>query len=132
MVKLVFLEPRFAGGSHVCTRSRTTVGRVADNLLVLEDPSVSAHHCEILVHGGEVIIRDLGSSNGTVVNGAKLANQQAPARNGTVVRFGSVEARVEITPGEVDGSDTEITAIYSHGRVLRQSRRSGDGSPSSG
>jgi pSer/pThr/pTyr-binding forkhead associated (FHA) protein len=129
MVKLVFADSRFAGGAWPCVLSRTTVGRAADNAVVLPDPSVSAYHCEVLVHGGEVIVRDLGSSNGTFVNGTRLSNQQAPARNGDRVQFGNVEARVEIAPGEVDPGDTEITAIYSHGRVLRRTRRPGDDTP---
>lgn len=132
MVRLVFADVQRGSEPRECTRSRTTVGRAVDNDVILADPSVSAYHCEVLVHGGEVIVRDLGSSNGTMVNGVRLSNGQAPVRNGAVLQFGIVEVRVEISPGEADPGDTEITAIYSHGRVLRQDRRSGNGSPSSG
>lgn len=123
MARLVFTDPRFAGAAYSCMGEKTTVGRAPDNTLIIEDPSVSAHHCEILVHGTEVIVRDLGSRNGTLVNGARLTNQQAPVVHGARLQLGQVQARVEIAPMELPGGDTEITALYSHRRVLRDGGR---------
>ncbi len=48
----------------------TTLGRNPDNTVQLFDESVSLHHCVIERRGAAFVLRDLGSSNGTYVNGA--------------------------------------------------------------
>src|SRR6266481_1856807 len=50
----------------------TTVGRAPDNDVVLHEPSVSRHHARFDVGAGGVSVVDLGSANGTTVNGAEL------------------------------------------------------------
>ncbi|MFM1768641.1 MAG: hypothetical protein RJA22_1170 [Verrucomicrobiota bacterium] len=125
MARLVFTDPRFQGTTYECVQERTAVGRAGDNHLVIPHASVSEHHCVVLVHGTEVILRDLGSTNGTFVNGLRLVNQQAAVRHGATVQFGDVEARVEIPPGEGHSGDTEITAVYGHGRAIRAMRSAG-------
>jgi serine/threonine protein kinase len=47
----------------------TIIGRAADCDLVLRDDEVSKHHCQIVLGPGEVVVEDLGSTNGTIVNG---------------------------------------------------------------
>lgn len=44
-----------------------TIGRKKDNLLCIQNSKVSAYHCEILIEHGKLFIRDLGSSNGTML-----------------------------------------------------------------
>jgi len=51
------------------------VGRGDDCDLCLHDPEVSRHHCLIRVRGNETAISDLGSSNGTFINGHRLLSQ---------------------------------------------------------
>lgn len=46
-----------------------TIGRIADNTIVLPDITVSRSHAKILISGGRVMISDLNSANGTLVNG---------------------------------------------------------------
>jgi hypothetical protein len=77
MAKLIFINPEHAAQVYELTLEKTTVGRAAGNTLVIPDGSLSAQHCEIHVNGPEVIVRDLGSRNGTFVNGAKLTNQRS-------------------------------------------------------
>ncbi|PIS47085.1 MAG: hypothetical protein COT17_05450, partial [Elusimicrobia bacterium CG08_land_8_20_14_0_20_51_18] len=48
-----------------------TIGRKADNDLVLDNATVSGHHCKIYKAGETFFIEDLGSTNGTFVNGKK-------------------------------------------------------------
>lgn len=48
------------------------IGRTADNDLVVPDPSVSRHHARLHLQGETATIEDLGSSNGTVIAGARL------------------------------------------------------------
>lgn len=55
------------------TLSRTTIGRRATNTLVLDDLTVSGEHAVLLVGLQDVVIQDLGSRNGTLLNGRPVA-----------------------------------------------------------
>jgi len=68
-----------------------TVGRLADNALVIADDKASRHHCVIEPMDGGFRVRDLGSSNGTKLNDIKV--QVETLDNGDVVRIGSTELR---------------------------------------
>lgn len=67
---------------------KTTVGRVEGNSLRLDDPSVSSHHAEILLVGDQMHVRDLGSTNGTFLNGEPITD--AALNPGDEVRFGAI------------------------------------------
>jgi predicted component of type VI protein secretion system len=120
MAKLIFIGDKFAGRVYEFALEKTTVGRGDHNTLTILDASVSQSHCEVLVYGTEVIVRDLGSSNGTSVNGVRLYAQQRPLLAGQVVKFGSVEARLELQSPTTGDTATDITAIRSHARYLRE------------
>jgi pSer/pThr/pTyr-binding forkhead associated (FHA) protein len=60
----------------------------------MPEASVSSHHCEILLKGNDVIVRDLGSTNGTFVNGEKVTTE-APLKPGQILRLGQLEMRLE-------------------------------------
>jgi len=123
MAKLTFTDPRFAGKTYKLFLEKTTIGRNDANVLVIRDDSVSSRHCEILTHGPEVIVRDVGSSNGTFVNGTRLCNQQSPLKSGQIVRIGAIEARLEIEPADNLESNTDVTAVFTHSRAVRDERR---------
>lgn len=123
MAKLVFISSPFLGRTYEFLIEKTSVCRAETNLLVIADNSVSAAHCEILVNGPEVIVRDLGSRNGTWVNGLRLRNQQYELKPGEKVRFGSVEARLELAPEDREEPYTDATAIYTLFRDLRYLQR---------
>lgn len=119
MAKLIFLGEKFAGRVYEFAIEKTTVGRGDHNTLTIHDASVSHSHCEILVYGTEVIVRDLGSSNGTVVDGKRLhKEQQHPLDNGQIVKFGSVEARLDLSVEPGTDTVTGWTAMHSHVRHL--------------
>ncbi len=54
---------------------RVTFGRGDDNTMSFPEGSISLHHCEILVRDGQALIRDLGSSNGTFVDGERVTER---------------------------------------------------------
>ncbi len=67
-----------------------TIGRAPDNTLALSDPQISRRHAEIRVQDGVPVLVDVGSSNGTRVDGQRiLPNQPHPITAGTVVQVGS-------------------------------------------
>src|SRR5215217_5871268 len=116
MAKLVFLDANFAGHVYELTLEKTTVGRSSENTLVLRHPSLSAAHCLILTNGSEIIVRDLDSRNGTFVDGVRL-NKQSQVKSGQTLRFGSVDARLDLGPEPEATTGTEETAVYSHLRA---------------
>jgi hypothetical protein len=50
------------------------IGRSADNHVVIPDPNVSRHHAQIDANGESYVLRDLNSTNGTLVNGSKVVS----------------------------------------------------------
>ena len=89
-----------AGRRHPRWRTRVAigdqpvvVGRSADCDLVLADPTVSKRHIELRRRGTDVIVTDLGSTNGTTINGALV--REAILADGDQVHVGAVILRYE-------------------------------------
>ncbi len=93
MAKLVLLSQGLTGQTHELKVDKTTIGRVDDNTFPIVEPSVSSHHCEILLKGAEVVVRDLNSTNGTFINGEKIA--ESVLKPGQILRLGQIEMRLE-------------------------------------
>src|SRR5213596_3542873 len=93
MSKLVLLTEGFAGRTYELKVEKTTVGRVEDNAFPIPEPSVSSHHCEIILRGNDVVIKDLNSTNGTFINGEKVT--EAVLKPGQLLRLGQLELRLE-------------------------------------
>ncbi len=70
------------------------IGRSADNAIVFDDPNVSRRHAEISATGGGWVVKDLGSTNGTKVNGTIITGERA-LRDGDIVSFASHSIRYE-------------------------------------
>lgn len=69
---------------------KVTVGRAADNIFIIEQPAVSGHHAVITMHDSENFsIEDLGSTNGTFVNGSKVKSARLTLQD--KVKLGNVE-----------------------------------------
>ena len=58
------------------THETVTIGRKADNILVIEDPVVSGHHARIVKVQAVFFLEDLMSTNGTAINGRPITRQQ--------------------------------------------------------
>lgn len=72
------------------SRLRTTIGRSARNDLCVEDPFASRLHAEIRRRGDAFWISDLGSANGTLINGARLTSQ-VQLNDHDIIRIGETE-----------------------------------------
>ena len=86
-------EPR----EHVVTVGKTTVGRKSDNDIVIADESASRWHAELSYDPNQdtVVLRDLGSKNGTFVNHERLT-QPHTVRPGDQIRIGQHVIRVSV------------------------------------
>lgn len=71
----------------------TTVGRLPECSLVLNDPNVSRHHAEIRPQGTGFVVVDLRSTNGTRVNGVRITERVL--QDGDEVAFGNTRMRFE-------------------------------------
>jgi DNA-binding NtrC family response regulator len=73
--------------------ARTVIGSEPSVDLALRDPSVSRFHCEILLTDGKALIRDLGSRNGTRIDGVSVS--AAFATHGATLEVGETRLRFE-------------------------------------
>jgi pSer/pThr/pTyr-binding forkhead associated (FHA) protein len=93
MPKLHILSGVLEGKAFDLIEERCTVGRALDNMIRLDDGTVSHHHAMFVLDGGQYKLRDLNSTNGTRVNGLRIV--ETKLNNGDQVRMGSVEMRFE-------------------------------------
>jgi pSer/pThr/pTyr-binding forkhead associated (FHA) protein len=93
MPKLVVRTETGESIPHDLVEETYTIGRAPENSIRLEDTSVSGRHAEIAVVAENCYLKDLGSTNGTLVNGQAVIETQL--RAGDRIRFGKVEASFE-------------------------------------
>jgi len=86
-----------AGRSIRATGKRCVVGTADGADLVLGDPTVSRFHCELVLEGGRAIVRDLGSKNGTLVDGVSVL--AAPLADGAALTLGKTTLVFAREPG---------------------------------
>jgi len=123
MPKLVCLTAGFTDRVFEVPSEKASVGRLDDNRFAIAEPSVSSHHCELSVKGDDIVVKDLGSTNGTFINETQLApEKETPLRPGQTLRLGQVEFRYEtgkrqteqarptVKIGEIGNSPTTVIA----------------------
>jgi pSer/pThr/pTyr-binding forkhead associated (FHA) protein len=118
MPKLTIRSETGESASYDLVEETNTIGRSPENSIQLDDVSVSGQHAELAVIGENVFLTDLGSTNGTLVNGKPATDVQL--RAGDRIRFGKIEARFEcdVTGGaqplpfsaEVEAHPAELSA----------------------
>jgi pSer/pThr/pTyr-binding forkhead associated (FHA) protein len=93
MPRLIIRSAETGPVTHELTEELITLGRAPDNMIVLEDPSVSSRHAQLQRSDDIYRIKDLGSTNGTRVNSENVT--EVTLRFGDRLRFGKLEARFE-------------------------------------
>jgi hypothetical protein len=91
MAKLVVMLNSAMVGNHFIDKDRVTIGRRSGNDICLEDPAVSKEHAVIRTVGNDHIFEDLGSTNGSTMNGARITKHIL--QNGDAVDFGAYQIR---------------------------------------
>jgi hypothetical protein len=94
MAKLVVLSEGLTGKSYELKSDKTTIGRLEDNSFHIAEGSISSHHCEVLLRGKDVIVKDLNSTNGTFINGERVTTE-GTLKPGQILRLGQIEMRLE-------------------------------------
>jgi len=85
--RLIWQDREFA-----LDEGETILGRSREATVFIDDVSVSRRHARMMVNGHSVVVEDLGSKNGTTVNGDRIAGT-ASIQDGDVLAVGSVEMR---------------------------------------
>ncbi|MGW1847174.1 FHA domain-containing protein [Streptomyces sp. NPDC001966] len=87
-----------AGGVHLLHGGQIRIGRSADADVPIDDPDVSRLHCAVTVSAdGLVSVADLGSTNGTLLDGAAVRDRPVRLKPGALLRLG--ESTLRLTSG---------------------------------
>ena len=84
---ILFLSGHKQGKLFELSEDHTTVGRGDDSSITINDQRVSRHHFEIYMEDGTPVIADMGSTNGTYVNGQRITRQAL--KNGDKIQISS-------------------------------------------
>ena len=77
-------------GREVAIETECVLGRSSDATFVLVDGGISRRHCRVVAEGSSYAIEDLGSRNGTFLNGVSVVQRSALA-DGDLIRMGGLE-----------------------------------------
>ncbi|MGW0763906.1 FtsK/SpoIIIE domain-containing protein [Streptomyces sp. NPDC002676] len=129
-----------AGGVHLLHGGRITVGRSADADVPLDDPDVSRLHCAVTVAAdGRVSVTDLGSTNGTALDGNRVGERPVRFPAGALLRIGESALRVTPCAGPgarvrtvADGEGSVRVAPQGQGAGVDAGVSSGAGGPNGG
>jgi len=107
------------GKRHPLTKGRTVIGRGSDADITIADAGTSRRHVEILWDGERAMVRDLGSTNGTQLDGSKIV--EAPLPPDSVVTIGRTEIAFHVvaqaTPPHPTASAADATRAFGIGGI---------------
>lgn len=109
----IFVLPAFDGSEErvAITRPAVTVGQAPGNDVVLDDDTVSSRHARLEFEMGGWKLIDLGSTNGTFVDGVRLtADIPTPIVDAARIRFGGLDTTFHLTEG-ADPDQVELPEI---------------------
>jgi predicted component of type VI protein secretion system len=93
MPKLILTTDTQGKVAYEFTEDLVTIGRAPDNMIVIDDPSISSRHAQLELSGEIYRLKDLESTNGTRVNGIPIT--ETVLRFDDRIRFGGIDARFE-------------------------------------
>uniref|UniRef100_UPI00117FA462 FHA domain-containing protein n=1 Tax=Streptomyces sp. JHA26 TaxID=1917143 RepID=UPI00117FA462 len=105
-----------AGGVHLLHGGQIRLGRSADADVALDDPDVSRMHCAVTVAAdGRVSVADLGSTNGTTLDGTRVGERPVRFAPGALLRIG--ESALRLVPAGRGAGTRVATAPDGEGHV---------------
>jgi sigma-B regulation protein RsbU (phosphoserine phosphatase) len=119
---LQILSGPFTGRLYTLDREVTIIGRNPECDLVLQPKSVSRKHAAILRKSGGFVLKDMGSTRGTFVNGQKLT-QPVLLEDGNTLQIGELLLNFSSRVVQIQDGDEEQSTIYATIDLLNQSDR---------
>ena len=113
MAKLVIISKTMAGLSFELGRHWVTIGRAASNQFQILEASVSGQHCEVLLRGDELSVRDMRSTNGTFIKGVMVT--EGVLKPGETLRLGEVDLRLELPAPAIPSATLAIPGVTRSG-----------------
>lgn len=98
------------GRRYPITGRKTVIGRGSDAHVVIDARGVSRQHCEILWDGKRAEITDLGSTNGTTLDGVRISRHPLPDRG--VIGVGEARIVVEVMPQSTSDYQTLVESQH--------------------
>src|SRR5438105_3461161 len=109
MPSLITVKGPNAGRRFPLETTSTVIGRQPDAGIYLESLAVSRHHARIVCDRGAYFVEDVGSSNGTYVNGHRIAGR-VPLGEGDTLQIGPYELNLLLDPDSGTGEAQVIRA----------------------
>ncbi len=108
MALLKVINGDFAGSTYAIGSNALKMGRAEGNDFLVADGSVSSRHCEVALDAsGNLLVRDLGSTNGTFIEGQQI--REALVQPGQKLRLGNIEMLFEGDPSRAAVVEAPIT-----------------------
>lgn len=109
IAKLIVASGKSAGRSISIKRNKLLIGRAEECDVRPLSEDVSRRHCEVIVGPADVWVADLGSRNGTFVNGQRIG-EKIKVVDGDILRVGSLELKVScVDPAAKAGTDDDVS-----------------------
>ncbi len=93
------------------TSNGLTIGRRFGNDLCLSHPTVSGHHARVFALGDQLFLEDVGSTNGTLLNGRRVTSVET-LNDGDVAQFGQVRFVIGGTELQTTGTEDRTTETF--------------------
>lgn len=124
-VHFVVLEPESKRGTYHVPLP-ILVGRGNEAKFRIQQDRISRKHCEVIDRDGDVYVRDLGSTNGTFLDGEQIeVGKDMPVPPGSVLKIGTIEIRIDY---EGTGRHTRATFVEDVAREAGADAETGIGS----
>ena len=106
MTKISVIENNVPINSISLTAGTVSIGRANDNDVRIKDSTVSSHHAKIVTFYNASYIEDLGSTNGTFVNGKQV--KKHTLKPGDIISLGALNLKVE----NEEAADSIATSLH--------------------
>jgi pSer/pThr/pTyr-binding forkhead associated (FHA) protein len=109
LTKLIVASGKSAGRSIAIKRNKLLIGRAEECDVRPLSEEVSRRHCAVHVGPAEAWVEDLGSRNGTFVNGTKITEKMR-IKDGDIIRVGALELKVScVDPAAKAGTEDDVS-----------------------
>lgn len=126
--KLVGVLPSGDSLEYPITQYETSIGKAGHNDIVLADPTVSNAHAILIAREGMYSVADMGSRNGTFINGERLAAHAHTLRHGDTVQLGQTVLTFR-NPNETAGNVTAVLSPEALDEVRKRAASAGGERP---